>query len=50
MSPVGGLCSFDAFRAKYRLDGPALARLACIVRGADTSRMAALRVALVAAR
>ena len=29
-------CSFDAIIAKYRLDDPALARLAPIVRGADT--------------
>ena len=39
MSHVGDLCSFDAFIAKYRLDDPALARLATIVRGADTSRL-----------
>jgi hypothetical protein len=30
------LCSFDAFLAKYNLTDPALARLATIVRGADT--------------
>ena len=36
---VGERCSFDAFLAKYRLDDPALARLALIVRGADTSRL-----------
>ncbi|MBL8835952.1 MAG: chromate resistance protein [Alphaproteobacteria bacterium] len=36
LSHVGPLCSFDAFLAKYRLDDPALARLARIVRGADT--------------
>jgi hypothetical protein len=35
---VGPLCSFDAFLAKYRLDDPALQKLAVIVRGADTSR------------
>jgi hypothetical protein len=35
----GPLCSFDAFLAKYRLEDPALARLAEIVRGADTSRL-----------
>jgi hypothetical protein len=29
-------CSFDAFIDKYRLDDPALLRLAEIVRGADT--------------
>jgi len=38
LSHVGELCSFDAFLAKYRLDDPALAQLAAIVRGADTSR------------
>ena len=36
---VGERCSFDAFLAKYRLDDPALARLALIVRGADASRL-----------
>ncbi|HVF17208.1 MAG TPA: chromate resistance protein ChrB domain-containing protein [Steroidobacteraceae bacterium] len=35
----GELCSFDAFLKKYRLDDPALQRLALIVRGADTSRL-----------
>jgi hypothetical protein len=39
LSHVGDLCSFDAFLAKYRLDDPALQRLADIVRGADTSRL-----------
>ncbi|MBI3370084.1 MAG: chromate resistance protein [Burkholderiales bacterium] len=34
----GERCSFDAFIAHYRLDDPALARLATIVRGADTDR------------
>jgi len=35
----GELCSFDAFLGTYRLDrDPALARLAVIVRGADTAR------------
>jgi rhodanese-related sulfurtransferase len=35
----GALCSFDAFLKSYRLAGdPALARLAVIVRGADTAR------------
>jgi protein-tyrosine-phosphatase len=32
----GPLCSFDAFIERYELDDPALARLAAIVRGADT--------------
>ncbi len=32
----GPLCSFDAFLAKYRLADPGLARLAEIVRAADT--------------
>ena len=31
----GDQCSFDAFIAKYRLDDPALNRLALIVRAAD---------------
>ena len=36
----GALCSFDAFLKTYRLTGdPALARLAVIVRGADTARL-----------
>lgn len=36
----GELCSFDAFLKTYRLAGdPALARLAVIVRGADTARL-----------
>lgn len=35
---VGDHCSFDAFLKEYRLDDPALQRLAVIVRGADTSR------------
>jgi len=39
LSHVGELCSFDAFLAKYSLDDPALAQLAVIVRGADTSRL-----------
>jgi hypothetical protein len=39
LSHVGDLCSFDAFLSKYRLDDPALQRLATIVRGADTSRL-----------
>ncbi len=32
----GPRCSFDAFLERYELDDPALARLAGIVRGADT--------------
>jgi hypothetical protein len=39
LSHVGELCSFDAFLAAYRLDSPALAQLATIVRGADTDRL-----------
>jgi hypothetical protein len=39
LTHVGELCSFDAFLTKYRLDDPALAQLALIVRGADTSRL-----------
>lgn len=39
LSHAGELCSFDAFLAKYRLDDPALQRLADIVRGADTARL-----------
>ncbi len=39
MGHVGDMCSFDAFLAKYRLDEPALQKLATIVRGADTSRL-----------
>ena len=38
LSHVGELCSFDAFLRKYKLDDPALAELAIIVRGADTAR------------
>jgi rhodanese-related sulfurtransferase len=34
----GEYCSFDAFVRHYRLGDPALAKLAAIVRGADTSR------------
>ena len=34
----GEECSFDAFLAKYKLDDPALKKLALIVRGADTSQ------------
>jgi len=39
MGHVGELCSFDAFLSKYQLTDPALAQLAAIVRGADTSRL-----------
>lgn len=39
LTHVGNRCSFDAFLAKYALDDPALARLALIVRGADTARL-----------
>ncbi len=35
----GERCSFDAFLAHYRLEDPALAQLALIVRGADTGRL-----------
>lgn len=39
-SHVGEKCSFDAFIAKFALgEDPALAQLAEIVRGADTSRL-----------
>ena len=34
----GELCSFDAFIKHYKLDDPALHRVATIVRGADTAR------------
>ncbi|MDQ6767764.1 MAG: chromate resistance protein [Candidatus Eremiobacteraeota bacterium] len=36
----GELCSFDAFLKKYKLSDPALARVAEIVRGADTENRA----------
>jgi hypothetical protein len=39
LSHVGDYCSFDAFLSKYRLTDSALAKLAVIVRGADTSRL-----------
>lgn len=39
LSHVGEYCSFDAFLSKYRLTDSGLARLAVIVRGADTSRL-----------
>lgn len=35
----GELCSFDAFLKHYRLNDPALKRLALIVRGADTAKL-----------
>ncbi len=38
LSHVGEHCSFEAFLGKYRLTDAALATLAVIVRGADTSR------------
>jgi hypothetical protein len=36
---VGESCSFDAFLKRYQLKDPALAAMAVIVRGADTSRL-----------
>lgn len=39
LSHQGPLCSFDAFLAKYDLEEPALARLAEIVRAADTDTL-----------
>src|SRR5260221_12213167 len=39
LSHVGEHCSFDAFLSKYRLTDTALATLAVIVSGADTSRL-----------
>jgi hypothetical protein len=36
---AGDRCSFDAFLEKYALSDPALARLAEIVRAADTDRL-----------
>jgi hypothetical protein len=39
LTHVGELCSFDAFLKKYQLEDPALAQLATIVRGADTSHL-----------
>jgi len=38
-SHVGPECSFDAFVRQHRPDDPALARLATIVRGADTAAL-----------
>jgi hypothetical protein len=39
LTHVGSLCSFDAFLKKYNLQDPALARLADIVRAADTDTL-----------
>jgi hypothetical protein len=39
LSHDGDLCSFDTFLKEYQLSDPALARLAIIVRGADTARL-----------
>jgi len=39
LSHAGEQCSFDAFLLKYDLRDRALAQLAVIVRGADTSRL-----------
>ncbi len=39
LTHVGERCSFDAFLAKYRLEDPALAQLAVIVRAADTDEL-----------
>ncbi|HEY9027666.1 MAG TPA: chromate resistance protein ChrB domain-containing protein [Burkholderiaceae bacterium] len=39
LTHVGELCSFDAFLSKYGLQDAALAQMAGIVRGADTSRL-----------
>jgi hypothetical protein len=39
LSHSGPLCSFDAFLEKYHLEEPALARLAEIVRAADTDTL-----------
>jgi hypothetical protein len=39
LTHVGALCSFDAFVKKYQLQDPALARLADIVRAADTDTL-----------
>jgi hypothetical protein len=36
---VGEACSFDTFLQRYDLKDPALAAMAVIVRGADTSRL-----------
>ncbi len=39
LSHEGPRCSFDAFLDEYKLDDPALADVAAIVRGADTARL-----------
>ena len=39
LTHAGPLCSFDAFLEKYRLEDAALARLAEIVRAADTDTL-----------
>lgn len=39
MGHDGELCSFDSFLREYKLNDPALIRLATIVRGADTDRL-----------
>jgi len=39
LTHAGPLCSFDAFLAKYHLEDAALARLAEIVRAADTDTL-----------
>jgi len=39
LTHAGPLCSFDAFMKKYQLADPALARLADIVRAADTDTL-----------
>jgi hypothetical protein len=39
LSHDGPRCTFDALLGKYRLDDPALAEIAAIVRGADTARL-----------
>jgi len=39
LSHDGEKCSFDAFVARYEIADPAVARLATIVRGADTARL-----------
>lgn len=38
ISHEGGSCSFDTLLTRFGLDDPALAKLAVIVRGADTDR------------
>jgi len=39
VSHVGALCSFDALLRAFELNSPALDKLACMVRGADTNRL-----------